>query len=165
MMVSIIIAVMMMPVTSVSAAFGLEGRLHLHKIRSETAEHVLNHMVGPDTKSPASNFSRQVTIPKMPGKAHELIGIFMPDFDHKLVSSLNLEPSPILELQAISIGHSDRFRKIEKDIFALIRCQANAAAMSRIKVESESARCFFLGPMPGGAMNGSAVHSYPQYRK
>ena len=60
---------------------------------------------------------------------------------------------PIFELQAISIGHRNRFRKVEKDIFALIRRQANAAAMTRIKIEGESACRLFLRPKPGGAMN------------
>jgi hypothetical protein len=40
-------------------------------------------------------------------------------------------------LQAISIGHRNRLRKIQKDIFALIRCQANATAMAPVKIESE----------------------------
>jgi hypothetical protein len=56
-------------------------------------------------------------------------------------------------LQAISIGHRNCFRKIEKDIFKLIRSQANAAAMARVEIESESARRLFVRPMPGGAMN------------
>jgi hypothetical protein len=56
-------------------------------------------------------------------------------------------------LQAISIGHRNRFRKIEKDIFALIRSQANAAAMACVKIESERAFRLFLRPMPRGAMN------------
>jgi hypothetical protein len=56
-------------------------------------------------------------------------------------------------LQAISIGHRNRFWKIEKDIFALIRPQVNAATMARVKIESESARSLFLRPMSGGAMN------------
>jgi hypothetical protein len=56
-------------------------------------------------------------------------------------------------LQAISIGHCNRFRKVEQDIFALIRSQANAAAMARIKIESESTYRLILWPLPGGAMS------------
>jgi hypothetical protein len=56
-------------------------------------------------------------------------------------------------LQAISIGHRNRFWKIEKDTFSLIRGQANAAAMARVKIETESGRRLFLRPMSGGAMN------------
>jgi hypothetical protein len=40
-------------------------------------------------------------------------------------------------LQAISIGHCNRPREIQKNIFALIRSQANATAMARVKIESE----------------------------
>ena len=145
---------------TVRATFRLEGCLHLYKIRSEATEHLLDHMVGPNVKNLVSNFSRQMPIPKMPRKAHELFGILMPDFDNELRSGLNLQPSPIFELHAVSIGHRNRFGKVEKDILALIRSQANAAAMARVEVESESACRLFLRPMLGGAMNGSAMHRH-----
>ncbi len=153
MMMPTVIVVVMVAVAAVSAAFRLEGSLHLHKIRSEAVEHFLDHVVGPNSKNLVSNFSRQMPISQMPSKAHKLIGIFMPDFDNKLSSGLNLQPPSIVELQAISIGHRNRFRKVKKDIFALIRSQANAAAMARVKIESESAYSVFLRPMASGAMN------------
>jgi hypothetical protein len=56
-------------------------------------------------------------------------------------------------LQAISIAHRNCSWKIEKDIFPLIRSHANAAAMARLKIESESARRLFLRPLSGTAMN------------
>jgi hypothetical protein len=46
----------------------------------------------------------------------------MSNFNEKFGSRLDLQPSSIIELQAISIGHRNRLRKIQKDIFALIRC-------------------------------------------
>jgi hypothetical protein len=87
---------MMFPVTivvmmaTVCATLGLEGRLHLYKIRSEAVEHLLDDMVGPNAKNLVSNFSRQMPISQMPRKAHKLIGIFVPDFDNKLRSGPNL---------------------------------------------------------------------------
>jgi hypothetical protein len=153
MMIPTVIMIVMAAVAAVSAAFGLEGGLHLDKIRSEAMEHIFDHMVGPNAKNLVSNFSRQMSISQMPGKAHELIRIFMPDFDNRLRSGLNLEPPSIFKLQAISIGHRDRFRKVEKDIFALIRSQANAAAMPSVKIESESACRLLPRPQPGGSMN------------
>jgi len=125
---------MMMP--AVSAAFGLEGGLNLYKIRSEATEHVLNHMVGPNTKNLTSNFRRQMPIAEMPGKTHQLIGILMPDFNNEFRSGLNLQPRPVFKLQTISFGHRNCFRKIEKNIFAVIRSQANAPAMTRVKIKS-----------------------------
>jgi hypothetical protein len=89
----------------------------------------------------------------MPGKAHKLIRISMPDFDNRFRGGPYLQPSPIFKLQAISIGHRDRFWKVEKDILALITSQANAPAMARVKIESEGACRHFRRPEPGGSMN------------
>ena len=127
----------MVAVAGVRAAFGLERDLHLYKICTETKEHVFDHVVGPNAKNLVSNFSRQMPISQMPREASKLVGIFMPDFNNKLRRSLNLEPSPIFKLQAISISHGNRLGKIEEDIFALIPSQANAASMARVKIESE----------------------------
>jgi hypothetical protein len=122
-------------------------------------------MVGPNAKNVVSNFRRQMPISEMPSKADKLMGIIVSDFDNKLGSGPNLQPPSVFQLQAISIGHGNRFRKVEKNIFPLIRSQANAAPMTRVKIESKSACRFFLRPMPGRAMSGSSVHGHPQYRK
>jgi hypothetical protein len=84
-----VIMALMVAVAAVSAAFGLEGALHLYKIRSEALEHILDHMVGPNAQNLVSNFSRQMSIAQMPSKAHKLTGISMPDFDNGLRSGLN----------------------------------------------------------------------------
>ena len=90
MMMATIIMVVMVAVAAVSAAFGLEGGLHLYKIRFEVMEHILDHMVGANAKNLVSNFSRQMPISQMPSKPHKLIGILMPDFHDKFYSGLNL---------------------------------------------------------------------------
>jgi hypothetical protein len=150
----------MVRLAAISTAFRLERSHHLCKIRSETAEHIFDNMVGPESENLVSNFSRQMPISKMQGKAHKLIGIFMSCLNNELSSGLNLQPPPILELQAVSIGHRNRFREVEKDIFALIRGETNAATMARVKVERESTRRLFFGPVPGSAMNRSGVDGH-----
>jgi hypothetical protein len=150
---------------AVRAAFGLKRGLQLHELRSKTVEHIFDYVVGPNTKSVVSNFSRQVPVSQMPRKAHELMGIFVSDFYNQLRSSLNLQPPPIFQLQAIAIGHRNGLRKVKEDILAMIRSQANAPAMARIKIKRQSAYCFFFRPMAGGAINGSIAHCHPQYRK
>jgi hypothetical protein len=96
-------------------------------------------------------------ISQMPREASKLVGVFMSDFDNELSRSLHLEPSTIFELQAISISHGNRLGKVEQDIFALIPNQANAAAMPRVKIESERSCRFVRRPISGGSMNGSAM--------
>jgi hypothetical protein len=165
----------MVAVAGVSAAFGLERDLHPRKICPEPEEHILDHVVGPNAKIVVSNFSWQMPISQMPREASKLVGIFMPNFDNELRRSLNLEPSAIFKLQAIPVGHGNRFGKIEKDVFALICDKANAASMPRVEIESQRSCRVFRWPMPGGPMNGGAVsgsavngsvmHSHTQYRK
>jgi hypothetical protein len=115
---------------AVGAAFGLEGSLHLYEVRAKATEHILDYMIGSNAEYLFSDISRQVSISQMPGKANELTGISMPDFHDRLRRGLNLDPSPIIQLQAIAIGHGNGFRKVEKDIFTLIYGQPNAAAMT-----------------------------------
>jgi len=152
-MVTAAIMIVMVAVVAVGAAFRLERGLQLRKLRAEAMEHLLDHMVGPNAKNPIANFSRQMPISQMPGKAHELIGLFMSYFDDSLRGGLDLQQPAVFQLQAIPLGHGNRFRKIEKDILALIRHQANAPAVAGVKIERESARRPFQGPMPGGPMN------------
>jgi hypothetical protein len=140
-------------ITAVGTAFRLERGLQLQKLRSGAMEHLLDHMIGPNAKNLIANFSRQMPISQVPGEAHELVGIPMPDFDDRLSGGFDLQQPAVFKLQGISIGHSNRFWKIEKDIFALIRRQANAAAMTSIEVEREGACRAFLRPMSGRTMN------------
>jgi hypothetical protein len=153
MMMFTVIMVVMVAITTVSAAFRLERVLQLYKLRSEAMEHLLDHMIGPDSKNLVANFGRQMPVPQMPGEAHELLGILVPDFHNRLRSGLHYEQSPIFKLQGVPIGHRNRFRKIEKDVLALIRGQANAAAMARVEIERERAGRAFPGPMSGRPMN------------
>ena len=159
-MMSLVVLAVMVTVTPVGAAFGLKRGLHRYEMRSETMQHVLDHMVRPDAQKLVSNFGWQMPVSQMPGKTHKLIGIFMPDFDNVFGSSLYPEPPPVLELQAVSLGHRNRFREVEKDIFALIRGETNAATMARVKVKGERTRRFFFGPVPGGAMNRSRMDGH-----
>jgi hypothetical protein len=90
MIVSMFVMAVMVAVAAVRTALGLKGSAEIYKIGSEAAEHILDHVVGPNAKNPASNFSRQMPISQMPSKTHKLVGIFMPDLDNKLCCGLNL---------------------------------------------------------------------------
>jgi hypothetical protein len=128
-------------------------------------EHLLDHMIGPNAKNLVADFSGQMPVSQMPGKAYELIGIFMPDLDNRLRSGLDHEQSSIFKLQAISIRHRNRVRKVEKDSLALVGHQANAAAVARVEIEGERARRSFLRPMSRGPVNGGMMHRRCQYMK
>jgi hypothetical protein len=151
----------MVAVAGVSATLGLERDPDPYKICSETKEHILDHVVRPNAKNLVLNFGRQMPISQVPGQAHQLDRMSVSDFDNILRRGLNLEPSAIFELQAISVGHSNRLGKVEQDILALIPSQANAASMSGVEIESERAGRFFYRPIPGESMNGSTMSWIP----
>jgi hypothetical protein len=165
MMFTVTMAVVVAMAVAIGATFGLEGRLYFREFCSEAAEHLLDYVVGPNAKDMVSNFRRQMPISEMPRQTYELVGIFMSNFENRFGRGLNFETPPVLELQSVSVRHGHRFGKIEKDIFTLVRRQANTPAMACVKIESESSRYFFFRPVPCGAMNRSILHCHPQYMK
>jgi len=104
----------------VGPAFGLESSLDLLEVCSEAMEHVFDHVVRPNQKNVVSDFSRQMPIAQVPGKTHKLYRVLMSDFYKLLCGGLNPQPSSVFQLKTISVGHGDRFRKIEENIFPLI---------------------------------------------
>jgi hypothetical protein len=60
------------------------------KVRSQAAEHIFDHMVGPNKENMVSNFGWQMPITQVPRKTHQLDRIFVSDFDNILRSGLNL---------------------------------------------------------------------------
>jgi hypothetical protein len=151
--VTIIVLMMVAMVSAIGATFGLKRGVYFRELCAEATEHMFDHVVWSNPENPVPNFSRQVPVPEVPSQAHKLVWIFVPNFDNMLGSSLNHQPSPILQLQTVSIGHGNGLWKVEKDIFAFVCSEANAAAMARVKIESQSACSIFLRPMPSGAMN------------
>src|SRR5262245_31673046 len=113
-------------------------------------EHLLDHVIGPNAKNLIANFSRQMPISQIPREAHELVGVLMPDFDDKLRGGFDLQEPSVFKLQGISIGHGNRSRKIEKDIFALVRRQAmpRRCRASKSSVTEPAAPSF--GQCPAG---------------
>jgi hypothetical protein len=93
---SSIIGMVSVTVVAVGAALGLEGNLYLSEVRPEVMEHVLNHVVGSNTQNLMANVGRQMPIAQMPGEAHKLSGILMPDFDNELRGGSDFKPPPIL---------------------------------------------------------------------
>ena len=89
-MMLIVIVMVTLAVAAVSAALRLERSARRYELSSEPVEHVLDHMIGPNSEKLIVNFDRQMPISQMPGNPHELIGIDMSDFDNGLGSGLDL---------------------------------------------------------------------------
>jgi hypothetical protein len=145
--------VVVFTVAAVGAAFGLKRGSHLHETRSEAFEHGFDHMVGSDAKNRVAGFRRQMPVPQMPGKTRQLAGVCMPDLYNRFRCRTYFEPSPILQLQPVSIGHGNGLRQIEEDLFALIRHQTDTPAVTLSEIESRGSRGLVLWPAPRGLIN------------
>jgi hypothetical protein len=145
-------------VAAVSAALGLERRFDSRQLRAQAAQHLLDHMVGPDAKSMVANLSRQVPVSQVPGQAHELAGILVPDFGDLFRGSLDHQPPAVFELHTISVSHGHSFGKVEKDVLACVQGQADTAAVPRVEIERKGACGALLGPVSSWAMNRSGTH-------
>jgi hypothetical protein len=150
------VAVIVFTVAAVGAALGLKRSPHLRETRSEAFEHGLDHMVGSDAKNRVADFCRQMPVPEMPGKTRQLPGVCMPDLYNRLRGRLYFEPSPVLQLQPVTIGHGNGLQQIEEDLFALIRDQADTPTVTLFEIESDGSPGFMLRPASAGSMNGRA---------
>ena len=150
------VTVMVFTMTAVGAALGLKRHLQPCEARSKALDHGFNHMVGSDAKSRVADFSRQMTVSQMPGKTCQLPGNCMPDLYNQLRCRLYFEPSPVLQLQPVTVRHGNRLRQIEEDLFALICDQTDAPPVTLFEIESDGSCGFMRRPAPAGSMNGRA---------
>jgi hypothetical protein len=148
--------VVVFTVAAVGAALGLKRSSQLHETRSEAFEHGFDYMVGSDAKHCVTDLRRQMPVPQMPGKTRKLPGVYMPDLYNRLRSRQYFEPSPVFQLQPVSIGHGNGLRQIEEDLFALIRHQTDTPAMTLFEIESDGSPGLMLRPASAGSMNGRA---------
>ncbi len=113
-------------------------------------------MVGANVKNRATDLRRQMPVPEMPGKPCQLFGISVADLYHRLRCRLYFEPSPVMQPQPVSIRHGKCLRQIEKELFALIRYQADTPAVTLFKQKGDGSRGLMIRPAPGGLMNRRA---------
>jgi hypothetical protein len=147
---------MLSRVTAVGTALGLKRSAYRHETRSEAFEHGFDHMVRSDTKNRIADLRRQMPVPQMPGKTGQLPGVSMPDLYNRLGCRQYFEPSPVFQLQPVSVGHGDCLGQIEEHLFALIRRQPDTSAVTLFEIESESSSNLLCRPASAGSMNGGA---------
>ena len=112
-----------------------------------------DHMVRANAKHHAIDLRRQMPVSQMPRKTCQLFRVSMADLYHWLVCRLYFKPSPVMQPQPVSIRHGKRLRQIEKELFALIRYQTNAPAVTLFKQKCDGSRGLLLRPASGAPMN------------
>jgi hypothetical protein len=151
--IAVRVDVVVFTVATVGAAFWLKRSSHFHEIRSEAFEHGFDHMVRSDAKNRVTDLRRQMPVPHMPGKTHQLPGVSMRDLYNRFRCRLYFEPSPVFQLQPVTVRHGNGLGQIEEHLFALIRHQTGTPAVTLFEIESDGSRGLVLWPAPRAAMN------------
>ena len=94
-------------------------------------------------------------VSQVPSEARQLSGVPVPDLYGRLRSRPHHQPTPVLELQPISIGHGNGLGKVEEDLFAFVRYETSPPAMTFIEIESQGTHGFVLWPISGRSMDGT----------
>jgi hypothetical protein len=97
-----------------------------------------------------------MTVSQMPGKTRQLPGVCVPHLYNRLRCRLYFEPSPVFQLQPVTVRHGNRLRQMEEDLFALIRHQTDAPAVTLLEIEGDGSCGLVRRPAPAGSMSGCA---------
>jgi len=79
--IMIVMIVAMVVTTAIGATLGLKRCLDFFKFGPKTMQHLFDHMVAPDAEGVSANLGGEMAISKMPRQSHQLMGVFVSDFD------------------------------------------------------------------------------------
>jgi hypothetical protein len=77
-------SMVMVTVSAVGSTFRLKGSAHVGEIGAKSAQHLLDNMVGADSKRAGMDFGGQVSVSEMPCQARKLIRILVANLDDLL---------------------------------------------------------------------------------
>lgn len=143
----------------IRAAFRIEWRLHMAHMRTQSLQHIHDHVIIANKDMGGVNFCRQVTIaqmPRQPGKRlrigrgylHQRFG--RRDHFHK-AAAFQREPRAMIQ--------NPRLRQIQQEIEAGVTGKTDTAAEAVVMRQGYAVAPLILRPLtrrhnPGGALHG-----------
>ena len=149
--------VVTMLTAAVRATFRLKCRLQLDERGSKTAQHVFDDVIRSNAKSLTAQLGRHMPIPEMPREPHELTRILVADVDDKFRRSSDDEPTPVLDLQSVSVAHGGRGIQLEEHFVALIGDQADTTTVPVVEGERKRTDGQLLWPFAGASMDDGSL--------
>jgi hypothetical protein len=99
-----------------------------------------------------------MAVAQVPRQTHQLMGIDVPDLEERLRGGVDPQPSAIVELQSIPLGHRNRFREIEQEILTVIGGQTKTTAVASFEIEGQGPPGLLGRPLASASMNEGAMH-------
>ena len=99
----------------VGTAFRIKGCDQLAQLAAEFFDHVLNHVITPDTQRVAHQLGRQMPVAEMPGDLNKMRAIRCADFHQVFRFSADLNDPAVVENQAVTVMQMNGICLIQKE--------------------------------------------------
>lgn len=140
------------------AGLRIESGLQQRHLRTQSAQHLLQHVVAPDADAVLHDLYVGVAVAEMPGQPHEFAWRGGPDLDQFLRLPADAHDGAIVQHQPVAVAQDHRLVEIEQDFRALLAGQHDAPPLAIVGVERNAVDGGGVGPLAGGGDGGNAVH-------
>ena len=145
-----IVIVTVAAVLIVGAMLRIERCFERREPRAEPAQHVLDHVVAPDTQPVADDLDVDVAIADMPGEPRQLVRIRRRNLDQRLRPADDPHDAAIIKHEAIAVMQGRGLRQIEQKPRAALAAQNDAPAMALMGIERDGIDGAGGVPVAGG---------------
>jgi hypothetical protein len=128
-------AMVMAAIVLVRAALGLERSRDPGRRAALPTHHLGQHVVILDVDRVCGDLSRGMAVADVPGDARQPQGVLGPDFEQRLGRRLDLNQTPVLQLQGIAVVESRRLLKVQEELETTLPPQRETAALPPLMVE------------------------------
>jgi hypothetical protein len=136
--VMVMIVHMTVRMLTVGAVLRIERRFHRKKLRTELAQHVLDHMIAAHAQPVADDLHLDMTVADMPGEPRQIMTSGGGNFDQRFRPTDDAHDAAVVEHEAVTVPQGGRLRQVEQKGRAALTGQDDAAAMPFVRVEQDS---------------------------
>ena len=114
---ALIIVLMVDVRMTISPTLGLEGRLHLLNLPTQSQHHRSQHMVGQQPQTVFSDLQRHMPISDMVGDSRQFLSVLSTHFEQGLELCLDRDHTAIIELESGAMTQQSTRRHRDADRF------------------------------------------------
>jgi hypothetical protein len=119
----------------VRALLRIKRRVEGSQQSAEPPQHVLDHMIAPNTQPVADDLHLDVPVANVPGEPRQRMAVRGGDFDQRLRAANDPHDAAIVEHKTVAVAQSDDLGQIEQKGRAALACQNDPATLPLMRVK------------------------------
>jgi hypothetical protein len=136
-MAMIVLMAMSLTATGICTALRIERRFDRNEARTESANHVLDHMIAADAQPLPDDLRRQMPVAEMPRDPHQMQRIGAANFDQWLRRTDYLDQSAVFQHERIAAAQRDCLFQIEEEFEPARSGHRHASPMPVVEAEHD----------------------------